>query len=183
MLFHGISVPVGRGKTFGRNWNRLLDTVLGSWRVSGIATFQSGYPLILTVSGAPPFAGNRPGRVPGQSATTSGDVHNRLGSPSSAVGYLNPSAFRVPFSFEFGDVPRTMPDARRHGTTNLDVTLSKAVTVTEQLSLQVRAEAYNLLNRVQFGAPGMTVNSPAFGIISSQANTPRLVQLGLKLVW
>jgi hypothetical protein len=50
--------------------------------------------------------------------------------------------------------------------------------------LQLRGEAYNVLNRVVFGGPAANVNNPAtFGIIASQANTPRLIQLGAKIIF
>jgi hypothetical protein len=45
------------------------------------------------------------------------------------------------------------------------------------VKLQLRAEFFNIFNRVQFGYPGQTQGSSSFGIISSQSNTPRLLQV------
>jgi hypothetical protein len=53
--------------------------------------------------------------------------------------------------------------------------------VHEGSSLEFRAEAFNALNHPQFAAPNLTVGSSAFGKITAQANSPRHVQLGLKL--
>ena len=67
---------------------------------------------------------------------------------------------------------------------DLDFSLVKDTSVTERVSVQFRAEAFNLFNRVQFGPPGQifTANSnSAFGVITSQVNNPRLIQFGLRL--
>ena len=49
--------------------------------------------------------------------------------------------------------------------------------------LQFRAEAFNAFNRVQFGNPNANINSSAFGVISSQQNMPRNLQLGLRVLF
>jgi len=49
--------------------------------------------------------------------------------------------------------------------------------------VQFRAEAFNAFNRVQFGNPNTNINSTAFGVISSQQNMPRNIQLGLRLLF
>src|SRR5258708_8096638 len=41
-------LPVGRGKTFVRNANRLIDGIVGGWKVSGILTYTSGVPFTVT---------------------------------------------------------------------------------------------------------------------------------------
>jgi hypothetical protein len=56
-----------------------------------------------------------------------------------------------------------------------------AFNIHESLRLQFRLEAFNVLNRVQFGFPNTTVGSSNFGFITSQANLPRNVQAALKL--
>lgn len=59
----------------------------------------------------------------------------------------------------------------------------KQFNITERIRSQFRAEFFNALNRVQFGSPNTTVNSNAFGVITSQANAPRQIQFGLKFLW
>jgi len=48
--------------------------------------------------------------------------------------------------------------------------------------VQFRSEFFNLLNHTNLGAPGTTVNSPSFGVISS-ALEPRILQFALKLIF
>ena len=51
------------------------------------------------------------------------------------------------------------------------------------MTVQFRAEALNAFNRVQFANPNTTVTNSAFGRVSAQANTPRQVQFGLKILF
>jgi hypothetical protein len=72
---------------------------------------------------------------------------------------------------------------RRDMVKQLDGTLSKSFKLTEKRYFQFRVEAFNLTNRVTFGGPQTAPTNAAFGTISSQANTPRRVESGLRLVW
>ena len=51
------------------------------------------------------------------------------------------------------------------------------------MTAQFRVEALNAFNRVQFSGPNTSVTSATFGVISGQANAPRQLQFGLKLLW
>ena len=58
----------------------------------------------------------------------------------------------------------------------------------EFLKLDFRGEAFNVFNRVQFGALGnnlnsLNLNSLNFGQITGQANSPRTMQVALKIYW
>jgi hypothetical protein len=92
--------------------------------------------------------------------------------------------FSQPAAFTFGNTGRTLPDVRGPGTRNLDFSLFKNFRiVAEKVSLQFRAEAFNLFNTPIFGFPNQGQNSPTFGQITTQANTPRQLQMALKLVF
>lgn len=72
---------------------------------------------------------------------------------------------------------------RRDKTNQLDLSLTKKFNFTESKYLQVRFEAYNVVNHVTFGAAQTNPTNAAFGTIGTQANTPRRIETGLRLVW
>jgi hypothetical protein len=171
-------LPFGKKKPIGKQWNRLVDTVLGGWQANGTATLQTGQPLVLSTqntsgSGSAVLYPNNNGK----SAKLDGSIHSRLNR------YFNTSVFSQPAPFTFGNTGRTLPDVRGPGVDNIDFSLFKNFRCTERARLQVRAEAFNLFNSPQFGFPGQALNATAFGIISAQANSPRQVQLGLKVIF
>jgi len=55
--------------------------------------------------------------------------------------------------------------------------------IHERLKLQFRMEAFNAMNHVVFGLPNTSVGSTAFGTIANQANSPRILQAALKILW
>lgn len=66
---------------------------------------------------------------------------------------------------------------------NLDLSLFKHFELRGRMRLQARVEAFNALNRVQFGSPNTSVTSSSFGLVNTQANTPRQLQFGIKMLW
>ena len=56
---------------------------------------------------------------------------------------------------------------------NLDLSLFKHFGRRDGMQFQERIEAFNALNRVQFVSPNTSVTSTSFGVVTSQANTPR----------
>jgi hypothetical protein len=176
-------LPFGNGRKLAGGAPRWLNALIGGWQVNGIFAYQSGQPLSFGVSGAPAYAGTRASFTVAAEAQTSGQLSDRLGGPSGGSGYLNAAAFRVPLSFEFGDTPRLDSRNRGPANKNLDFSLIKSFPLTESVRLQFRAEAFNLTNTAIFGLPNTTVGNPGFGVIGGQANTPRNLQLALKLIW
>jgi hypothetical protein len=97
--------------------------------------------------------------------------------------FANPQVAVKPVPYSDGDAPRVLSNARIPGTDNLTASLFKEVLLgfREGARLQIRLEAFNVLNRVQFAAPDTNVGDATFGEITAQANQPRQVQIGLKL--
>jgi hypothetical protein len=172
-------MPFGRGKTFGKDWNRLLDGLIGGWQVNGIYSYQTGFPISVTAANTCTNCGVntiRPNNN-GQSAELSGPVSARLNE------YFNTAVFSQPAPFTFGNTGRTLPDVRAPSGENIDFSLFKIFRPIERLTVELRGEAFNLLNQVVFGMPNTSYNSNQFGVISSQANGPRNIQFGLKLLF
>jgi hypothetical protein len=173
-----VDLPFGKGQPIGDGVSGVTDKLISGWGVNGVTTFQSGNPLPISVAvNQNGFgAGQRPNRT-GTPAEIEGPAQERLNR------WFNTAAFSVPGPWRFGNASRTMPDARSHGISNYDLTVFKNTKVTERVGIQFRTEVFNLFNRVQFGYPGTALGNPQFGIISGQANSPRLVQLALRLIF
>ena len=177
-LSYVYELPFGRGRRFGTGWKRLTNSLLGGWQINGITAFQTGLPLAITAqnnSGAG-NAAERPNNK-GQSAKLDGAVETRLNK------YFDTSVFSAPAPFTFGNTGRVLPDVRTPGPRNFDCSLFKNFAIHERLSAQFRAEAFNVRNSPQFGRPNSNQNNNQFGVISSQANSPRQLQFGLKLLF
>jgi hypothetical protein len=174
-------LPFGRGKAFGTSMPGWANEVAGGWTLTTIIDVYSGFPLGMGVAGASAFAGTRPMYVSGVAPLTSGSTHQRLGGAGQTQSYLNPAAFTRPQSFQLGNVPRSAAALR--GPLSFDDNLSviKLFPIREELALEFRAEAFNVLNKVDFGLPTATVGGSGFGNITSQYNLPRNVQVALKL--
>ena len=83
----------------------------------------------------------------------------------------------------FGRCNTQFNNLRADPVKNLDLSVLKRIPITEQKYLQIRFETFNTTNRVTFGGPGLTPTASTFGLITTQANTPRRLQVGARLVW
>ncbi len=193
------NLPFGKGRAFGANWNRLVDGVLGGWHLNGIYRWDSGQPLILGNGYATsiPFGFNQRPNLPYQLKTSGqvGPQYNYFSNASGATGapipvtepagYTGPVCYTNPWfpcQYADGTAPRVDSQLTAPGTNNLNASLFKDFQLwNESSKLEFRAETFNLLNSVQFGAPNTSVGSTTFGAITSQVNSPRNIQLALKL--
>jgi Carboxypeptidase regulatory-like domain/TonB-dependent Receptor Plug Domain/TonB dependent receptor len=172
------NLPLGRGQTIGGNWSKPVDALLGGWQLNGITTQQNGFPLSPSTQNTSDSGSNvlRP-NLTGVSPVVKGSVKSKLND------YLNSAAFSQPAPFTFGNAPRTLSNVRGPGTHDVDFSLFKNFQATDRVKVEFRAEAFNLLNQVVFGSPNTTLSSGQFGVITSQSNTPRQIQLALKAVF
>jgi len=171
-------LPFGQGRALGSHWRGITQAVLGGWQVNGIVTYQTGTPLSFSASNtsgifAPRTLPNNNGR----SGKKTGPVQERLNA------YFDTSVFSQPPPFTFGNHSPYSPDIRNDGVRNWDLSLLKHFRLRESLTLQFRTELFNAWNTPRFGSPNTSVTSSSFGVITSQANAPRQVQFGLKLLW
>jgi hypothetical protein len=176
-----MDLPFGHGKHFLGNASGIAGALVSGWSVAGITTFASGFPLAIT-SAAPndlaTFFGAgkiRPNVVQGCNKSISG-VNPGSGSP-----VLNSACFTAPGLFGFGNEPRVDGNVRAQGINNWDFSASKLTHLTERVGLDFRGEFFNTFNRVQFGAPNTSAGSAFFGVVTSQYNSPRQIQLSLRL--
>ena len=170
-------LPFGKGRRFGSNVSGVVDAFIGGWQFNGITTFQTGTPLTVTANNTagifnPLTRPNTNGRDP----NLEGKVDQRL------ERYFDTSVYSQPAAFTFGNVGPTI-NVRNDGVKAFDLSMFKQWQLLERLALQFRVEALNAFNTPRFGNPNLSVTSTTFGQITSQANSPRQIQFGLKLLW
>lgn len=172
-------LPFGRGREWGSSWHGITDAILGGWETTGIWTFDTGQPLPLTWASC------------GTPIPTYGCQHlNLVGTLRKNPGvnlqqyFANANqVLQTPAPFTIGTAPE-LSQVYGPGARNADLALYKNFALgrlREGMSLQIRAETINAFNHVQYGAPDMTFGTSEFGVISSQLNSPRQLQLGMKL--
>jgi hypothetical protein len=94
--------------------------------------------------------------------------------------WFSTAAFAMPAYGSFGNAGRNILEGPGYG--NVNLALLKLVRLSTSTRLQLRLEAFNLLNRTNFNLPDNFLASPTFGQILS-AQSPRRVQLGVKLLF
>jgi hypothetical protein len=167
-------LPVGRGKHWGKNMNKVLNAVVGGWQVSGVTTFKTLFPIAMVA------AVNNTGSLGGgQRPNIVGDPH--IANPTIQK-WFNTAAFAQPAPYTFGNAPRTMPDVRAPGFNNADLNIQKWWNWGERLRIQFRAEMYNAFNHTNFGGPDRIFGSATFGQVLS-AREARSIQFGMKVNW
>ena len=180
LIFSGVyELPLGRGRQFGAGMSKVLDAVIGGWQVNGIYNVQSGSALGIGANNtAGLFTEAIRANNNGRSAALSVEAHQRLDK------WFDTSVFSQPAAFTLGNMSPLISNLRNHHIHNLDLSVFKIFRVTEKVRLQFRAEAFNSMNRVRFASPNTGVTAGAnFGRVTAQANDPRQLQGGLKLIW
>jgi hypothetical protein len=175
----------------GLRTNRVLETLLRSWTLDGIVRVNSAPPVNATVGGRPLFGfvgATRPNIVP--------NVPFYVKDSTAAGGWrINRAAFTAPPLNKQGTLGRNV--LRGFPVSQVDVALGRRFTLGEGLTLQIRAEAFNVFNHPNFGQPVARINNPNFGRSQSMLNQslgfdaglnplyqiggPRSIQLGAKL--
>jgi len=171
-------MPFGTGRHWGGDWPTLVNLLAGGWQVNGIVTLSTGTPLGISASNnAGIFNMAIRANTTGKSGKLEGPVQDRLDA------YFDKTAFAQPAAFTFGNLGPRLPDIRNDGIYNWDLSVFKNFKATEKLSVQFRAEALNAFNTPRFSGPNTSVTSSSFGVVSSQANAPRQIQFGLKVLF
>jgi hypothetical protein len=190
---HALSVsgeydlPFGRGKKFGANWNRAIDSVIGGWKLSGTDVSYSGFPLTasspsnysnlvnsasarpqqlrpLHITGRTPdhWFGTSPGVLDVCAANVNDGTCVFAQQPLNAFGNVRPMSLRGP------------------GYEQVDMSVFKTFPVWREQHLDFRADFFNAFNIASYNAPDNTVTDSNFGAISGTNSTERHIQLSLK---
>jgi hypothetical protein len=182
-------LPFGRGKKFGATMNRAADLAVGGWQLSGITTFQTGFPF--GIGGSDPLGlldsgGNRANYIQGC------NIHGNLTKPFQR---LNPDCFTNPALGEYGNTGRNF--LRQPGINNWDMAIGKDFTIFERLKFLFKMDTFNTFNHHQYsgdvgglivaGSGGNEtisngVGSSTFGQITG-ASSSRILQFSGKITF
>jgi hypothetical protein len=173
-------LPFGKGKSL-LNRGGISNAVFGGWRFSGIQSYQSGTPIGLgTTVSFPIFnGGNRP-----TVSTYAGWGGNYSSFDPAVNNFFQPASwFGTQPTTQLGNATRFNPKIRYFPGFNESYSLAKTIRFSEARHLDFRWEAFNLLNRTQFGAlsSGTTLQNANFGLWRTQSNSGRRMQVSLKL--
>ena len=190
-------LPFGPGRRFSTNsW---ADKLFGGWHVSGIFTAASGLPIDFLQGTCQEFGqggifGNCSAMVP-----TGGGIRssvnpgvtgsNGIGTAAGGSGAgLNAFANPEEVYNSFRRIRLSEDNNRQRGAIrglpswHLDLSIGKLTRITERVGLRFTADFTNVFNRVQFADPGFDFTDPAaFGVLATQLNRPRFIQVGARL--
>ncbi|MHB1022948.1 MAG: carboxypeptidase-like regulatory domain-containing protein [Acidobacteriaceae bacterium] len=164
VLTGSYALPIGRGKMLLGNINHWADAAVGGWSLSSVYMWESGATLGW---GNAVLDWNAPIKA----------------QPRNLSSAFNTAAFdRVnadqPNSYNY----RTFPSQflRSDAANNADLSAFKTFAFGDNVKLQYRLDAFNAFNRTQFSGPNTSPTSSAFGLVNGQANSSRVIQMGLK---
>ena len=177
---------------FYRAQKGFAGKVLGGWQASGIFVYNSGLPFTVTTSSfdpaglgflGPSVSGPRPNII----------CDPNRDAPNTQQQYFNTSCFQPtpasqPFStpanmvIGFDNNPGTSGRGVILGpsTSRVDFTLVKNIRFTESLRLQLRGEAFNVLNTTNFRTLSLNVTSTDFGAVTAPTRDARQLQFAAK---
>ncbi|HVF57088.1 MAG TPA: TonB-dependent receptor [Pyrinomonadaceae bacterium] len=204
-----IELPFGRGKRF-LDHGGIVDKLFGGFQVSAIHRYQSGTPLSFSLSD--PFftdflqltgyLGNLRLNLTGQPIEGNGTFNDiRLGQQ-----VINPAAFSAPRNFQtpptadvndpryrayyadplafFGTSAPTLSNVLSDPFYSEDLSLLKKTRLTETITLELGAEAFNLFNRKRFFFPTTDLRDATnFGFQSVNFGPPRVIQLRARVIF
>ena len=153
-------LPFGRGKRSSGNW--AIDKLIGGWQWSALYIYQTGAAVAL----------------PAAQAT---GVSPKLDNPTIS-NWFNGASMTVLSPFTARRIPYFWTGLRNPAMNNWDMGFIKNTDVfRERVKAQLRVEMINAFNRVWFGGLNTGITSPIYTQLTSQANQPRNIQLGLKI--
>lgn len=173
--------------------------LVDGWGLSGIVTFQSGFPIRITSSddlefqnsfdfempGQPDLVGRfktqdprKPGCAIGTGPTTGADAPPCQAVPNQ---FFDPNVFSPQALGTIGNAPRSI--CCGPGISQFDFALLKNTQITERKQIQFRVEFFNALNHAQLFVPDGNITDGSTFREVSKARDPRLIQFALKFIF
>jgi len=174
-------LPMGKGKPLFAE-NRWLSALLGGFQVNGAVNVSNGLPLTIRQTNTNTILSSQrpdvinPDKLDGKIDTPffSGATRRWLIAPNAAD-----FPFRLSSNVGFGNLGRNT--SRAPGFWNVNASVFRRLRITERVNLELRFEAFNALNHVNFLAPASTdITNANYGLITSSAPA-RQMQIGARI--
>ncbi len=167
IIVYGLfQLPFGHGKQFLTNAHGFLNQLVSGYEIDPVVNFSSGLPFTLTASNSSQWV---PGSAPAYVNGNASFFHpHATGIPGSGLEFYSPIAlgtggFTQPALDQIGTVGRDTAFGPHFF--NTDLSLQKNFPVRESVSLQLRADAFNAFNHINWGTPNGNIDQG--GSISS----------------
>jgi hypothetical protein len=144
-------LPIGKGRRIGNGMSPALNAIVGGWQLSAIYTYTSGPPLIFTRNAVAPAS------------------VKKIGETGTTRYWFDTAGFARVASFTRRTNPWYYDGLVGPGFQNMDVSLAKRVALTERFRVQVRLEAFNALNGMNWALPQLNETASDFGKTNAQA--------------
>jgi hypothetical protein len=179
------TLPWGKGRHWGANWNGATNAILGGWEATVIEHATSGFPIFDVDSNN--TSGVNFLNANGSALIRPNMTCNPTLSNPTLAEWFNTACFSQPGPGQLGNAPRTLP-VGGPDFVNTDFSIIKHFVPREGWRVDFRTEFFNLWNHPQFGAPGYEgsgadFNTAQFAVINYTVNNPRVVQFALKLAF
>ena len=190
-LSYVYDLPFGRGKAF-LNKSRVLNEIVGNWKVGGVHRLQSGSPANFGCATAMPgnspcFHFNLNPAVSVYSAAEQSGQFNPLTSKYfNAAGFVDPNSnARIAGggAYQYGTLTRNVDSIRYPVSPDTDFSVIKGVDIVEGVKGELRVEFFNAFNQHRLGTPNQAPNNPAFGTITGTQNIARVGQVTLRITF
>ena len=179
------TLPVGKGHAIGGNMPRWANTLIGGWDLGGLWIWESGAAITAGSGRYTNVSYNTASWLNYSGTRDIGSVSRQVANYDGVYFFdpnVNFSKFTYPGMADYGNAGRNT--FRGPHFFNVDASLVKTFALTERKKMIFRAEAYNLLNNVNFGNPSFSLtNAQSFGKISNVVSNPRLLQGALRFEW
>lgn len=171
-------LPFGKGREWFSAIPTPVDWLIGGWQLSGIANMQSGMPMMFWASY--------------DALQTNGEIWDTANSSCPAIhqigsvnNWFDQSCISDPALDQIGT--SGIGKVRAPSYSNMDLSLSKTVSIRERMKLSFQVDAFNALNHPHYGYPDNSMydklnesglGTYEFGTISGSVGMPRSLQLG-----
>jgi hypothetical protein len=188
IIVYGLfELPLGRNRAFLGNANGVVNQIVNGIQISPVLTYSSGLPFTLGYSTC---SNQVPSDAPCYVNGDPNSFHKHItGFPGNNLQYYgaytltgSSTPFSIPALDQIGTAGRNTVWGPRFF--NTDLSIQKNFLIRERVTFQLRANAFNAFNHINFGNPGNNIDQPGTitsGAYPDQTTNPRQLQFSARV--